>query len=392
MSFELLRERRVDEINSNVKLYRHRETGAQLLSISNADENKCFGITFRTPPAKSNGIAHILEHSVLCGSRKYPAKEPFIELAKSSLNTFLNAFTYPDKTCYPIASQNLKDFYNLIDVYLDAVFYPLISEHTFQQEGWHYELDRPDDPLTFKGVVFNEMKGAYSSPDDQLNRKSQQVLFPDTPYGLDSGGDPAVIPDLTYETFKAFHAAYYHPSNSYIYFYGDDPEEERLRYMETWLAEFKRAEVQSQLPLQASFTQPISLTVPYDSGDNTDAKAHLTVNWLLPEGTDIEVNLSLSLLSHILLATPASPLKKALIDSGLGEDVVGGFEDHLRQTTFSAGLKGIQHDRTPQVEALILDTLTRLAKDGLDSATIAASLNTIEFRLRELNTGSFPRG
>ena len=392
MSFELLTERRVAEINSHVKLYRHRETGAQLLSISNADENKCFGITFRTPPVASNGVAHILEHSVLCGSRKYPAKEPFIELAKSSLNTFLNAFTYPDKTCYPIASQNLKDFYNLIDVYLDAVFYPLISAHTFQQEGWHYELDRPDEPLTFKGVVFNEMKGAYSSPDDQLGRKSQQVLFPDTPYGLDSGGDPAVIPDLTYDTFKAFHAAYYHPSNSYIYFYGDDPEEERLRYLETWLADFKRAEVQSQLPLQAAFSQPISLSVPYDSGDNADAKAHLTVNWLLPEGADIETNLSLSLLSHILLATPASPLKKALIDSGLGEDVVGGYEDHLRQTTFTAGLKGIRRDQTAQVETLIFDTLTRLAKDGLDPATIAASLNTVEFRLRELNTGSFPRG
>ena len=390
--FELIAERHIPELNSHAKLYRHRATGARLLSICNDDENKVFGITFRTPPASSNGIAHIMEHSVLCGSRKYPVKEPFIELAKGSLNTFLNAFTYPDKTCYPVASQNLQDFYNLIDVYLDAVFYPRISEHTLQQEGWHYEAADAASPMSFRGVVFNEMKGAYSSPDELLGEQSRRSLFPDNAYGFDSGGDPAVIPDLNFVEFKAFHETYYHPSNAYIYFYGDDPEPERLRLLDEWLAAFERKEVQSQIPLQASFSQPQQLTVPYDSGDAPAARGYVTVNWLLPEGADVERTLSLSILSHILIATPASPLRKALIDSGLGEEVVGGVEEQLRQTHFSAGLKGVQPENVAQVEALILDTLARLAKDGIDPNTIAASLNTVEFRLRERNTGRFPRG
>ncbi len=390
--FELMTERDIPEINSQAKLYRHRATGARLLSLCNDDENKVFGITFRTPPVSSNGIAHIMEHSVLCGSRKFPVKEPFVELAKGSLNTFLNAFTYPDKTCYPVASQNRQDFYNLIDVYLDAVFYPRISEHTLQQEGWHYEVADAASPVTFRGVVFNEMKGAYSSPDELLGEQSRRSLFPDNAYGVDSGGDPAVIPDLTYGEFKAFHDTYYHPSNAYIYFYGDDPEPDRLRLLDEWLAAFERKEVQSQIPLQAGFDQPKQLTVPYDSGDAPSAKGHVTVNWLLPEGADVERALGLSILSHILIATPASPLRKALIDSGLGEEVVGGIEEQLRQMTFSAGLKGVQPENIASVEALILDTLARLAKDGLDANTIAASLNTVEFRLRERNTGRFPRG
>ena len=390
--FELIVERHIPEINSQAKLYRHRATGARLLSICSADENKVFGITFRTPPSSSNGIAHIMEHSVLGGSRKYPVKEPYIELAKGSLKTFLNAFTYPDKTCYPLASQNLQDFYNLIDVYLDAVFYPRISEYTLKQEGWHYETADAASPLTFRGIVFNEMKGAYSSPDELLIEHSRRSLFPDNIYNFDSGGDPVVIPDLTYTEFKAFHDTYYHPSNAYIYFYGDDPESDRLRRLDEWLTAFKRKEVESQVPLQACFSQPQRLTVPYDSGDSPAAKGYVTVNWLLSEGTDVEQTLSLSILSHILIATPASPLRKALIDSGLGEEVVGGHEEQLRQTSFSAGLKGMQPEDTAKVETLILDTLARLARDGLDPNTIAASLNTVEFRLREQNTGRFPRG
>src|SRR5512136_486545 len=208
--FQLIKEHFIPELNTNARIFRHVKTGAEVLSLENADENKVFGITFRTPPPDSTGLPHILEHAVLCGSRKYPVKEPFVELVKGSLQTFVNAFTFPDKTCYPVASQNVKDFYNLIDVYLDAVFYPRITPHTLAQEGWHYELDNPDEPMTFKGVVFNEMKGAYSSPDNLLARHSQQSLFPDTPYGLDSGGDPADIPNLTYEQFRAFHQAYYH--------------------------------------------------------------------------------------------------------------------------------------------------------------------------------------
>lgn len=392
MPFTLLHEKHIPEIASTAKLYRHEKSGARLLSVVNSDENKVFGITFRTPPRTSNGIAHIMEHSVLCGSRKYRVKEPFIELAKSSLNTFLNAFTYPDKTCYPVASTNLKDFYNLIDVYLDAVLYPLIPERTLQQEGWHYEIEKPEAPLTFKGVVFNEMKGALSSPDDLLGEVSQQSLYPDTPYGLNSGGDPAVIPDLTYAEFKAFHETYYHPSNAYIYFYGDDPEDERLRLLDTWLEAFEQKEVQSSLPLQPRWDAPRRVTHPYDSGDSPDAKAYVTVNWLMPETTDVQTTLSLSILSHILLATPASPLKKALLDSGLGEDVTGGYQDELRQGYFSVGMKGVLPENLEKVESVIHTTLAELAENGIDPETVAASLNTIEFRLREQNTGRFPRG
>lgn len=392
MSFTLKQETHIPEINATAKVFIHDKTGARLLSLTNDDENKCFGINFRTPPADSTGIAHIMEHSVLCGSRKYPVKEPFVELIKGSLNTFLNAFTYPDKTCYPVASQNLKDFYNLIDVYLDAVFYPLIPPETLQQEGWHYELDSPDAPLNYKGVVFNEMKGNYSSPDGILGEVSQRAVFPDNLYAFDSGGDPAAIPDLTYAQFKAFHENYYHPSNAYIYFYGDDPEDERLRLLETWLEAFDKKEVDALTPLQPKFSAPRSVSAVYDAGDSEDPKAYLQLNWMMPEVTDFQTALGLDVLAHILLATPASPLKKVLSESGLGEDVTGGYQQDYRQGLFSAGMKGVNNEDTEKVEKLILETLAALAKDGLDPDTVAASLNTIEFRLRELNTGRFPRG
>ncbi len=247
--FELVREQNIPELNTHARIYRHIKSGAELLSLENDDENKVFGVTFRTPPTDSTGVAHILEHAVLAGSRKYQVKEPFVELIKGSLKTFVNAFTASDWTCYPVASQNLQDFYNLIDVYLDAVFYPLLTEHTFHQEGWHYELENPDEPLTYKGVVFNEMKGNYASPDDVLVRWSQRSLFPDHVYGLDSGGDPRHIPDLSYAQFKAFHAKFYHPSNARIFFYGDDPEDERLSLLDAWLSEFDRLDVDSAIPL-----------------------------------------------------------------------------------------------------------------------------------------------
>ncbi len=392
MSFTLIETRHIPEINATVKVFEHQKSGARLLSVSNTDENKVFGITFRTPPQSSNGIAHIMEHSVLCGSRKYPLKEPFVELVKGSLNTFLNAFTYPDKTCYPVASQNLQDFYNLIDVYLDATLYPTIAEYTLLQEGWHYEIENPNDPLTYKGVVFNEMKGALSSPDDLLGELSQQSIYPDTPYGFNSGGDPEVIPNLSYAEFKAFHQNYYHPSNAYIYFYGDDPEDARLTLLDAWLNDFDKKEINSQLPLQPAFSQPKQITHPYDSGDSPDAKSYLTVNWLMPETADLQTTMGLSILSHILLATPASPLKKALLDSGLGEDVIGGYQEELRQGYFSAGLKGVLNENLAKAENVIHTTLAELAKNGIDPQTVAASLNTIEFRLREQNTGHYPRG
>jgi Zn-dependent M16 (insulinase) family peptidase len=264
--FELLREQALPELNSTARFYRHAKTGSELLSLVNDDENKVFGVTFRTPPPNSTGIAHILEHAVLCGSRKYPVKEPFVELMKSSLNTFLNAMTFPDKTCYPVASQNLRDFYNLIDVYLDAVFYPRITLNSFRQEGWHYELDTVDAPLVYKGVVFNEMKGSYSSPDNMLNEFSQRSLFPDTVYGLDSGGDPLHIPDLTYADFKAFHQHYYHPSNARLFFYGDDDPDERLRLLDSWFRAFDPIAVDSVPTLQKRFSAPQLLTRTFAAG------------------------------------------------------------------------------------------------------------------------------
>ncbi|MEI6289735.1 MAG: insulinase family protein, partial [Chloroflexota bacterium] len=392
MSFTTKSIRNIPEINTTGTLFIHDGTGAKLLSLVNKDENKCFGISFRTPAFDSSGVSHIMEHSVLCGSRKYPVKEPFVEIIKGSLQTFVNAFTFPDKTCYPCASQNLKDFYNLIDIYMDAVFFPLIPEHTLRQEGWHYEVNPADESLSFKGVVFNEMKGAYSSPDDLLGDRSRSSLFPDNTYKFDSGGDPLAIPDLTYETFKSFHENYYHPSNSYIYFYGDDPEAERLNIVESWLSQFDRKNVDSHIAMQPKFEKPFRSMIPYDSGDSASPKSHLSINWLLSDYSETQTNLELSLLSHVLLATPASPLKRALIESGYGEDVIGGFEEQLQQTMFSAGLKGIEKENIEKVENLIIKTLADVVKNGFDPLTIAASLNTMEFHLREQNTGRFPRG
>jgi Zn-dependent M16 (insulinase) family peptidase len=394
--FEFVREATIPELNTRARIWRHVRTGAELLSMENDDENKVFGINFRTPPADSTGLPHILEHVVLAGSEKYPLKDPFFELVKGSLATFINAMTGSDMTVYPAASTNLQDFYNLLEVYADAVFHPLLSPEKLAQEGWHYELDAADAPLSFKGVVFNEMKGAYSSPDNLLGRYSQQSLFPDTPYGFDSGGDPTVIPDLTYEQFKRFHETYYHPSNAVIYFYGDDDPTERLRRMDGYLSRFEAIAVDSAVPLQPAFDAPRVVRFPYGAGeqesDDEAPKAFVEVNWLLPEYKDTALVMALEILSHALLDTPASPLRKALIDSGLGEDVIGGLSTQTRQMTFSAGLKGVVPADVERVEPLILDTLSALAQDGFDPDMIAASLNTIEFALRENNTGRFPRG
>ena len=392
--FELLREEHIAELNSTARVYRHVKSGAELLSLINDDENKVFGITFRTPSTNSTGVAHIMEHSVLCGSRKYPVKEPFVELMKGSLNTFLNAFTYPDKTCYPVASQNTQDFYNLVDVYLDATFYPLIGPYTLKQEGWHYELDSLDGELTYKGVVFNEMKGAYSSPDGVLDEAVQHALLPDTIYGIDSGGDPAHIPDLTYAMFKDFHERYYHPSNARIYFSGNDDPEQRLAILDAYLRDFDQIPVPSKIELQARFDAPRVVTQPYEVSElDEDPKAMMTTAWLLPETGDVELTIGLEVLNHILIGTPASPLRKALIDLGLGEDLTGrGAETGSKQMFYSVGMKGVQAENLPAMENLILDTLRKLAEEGIDPDTVAASFNTVEFILRERNTGRMPRG
>ncbi len=391
--FVLREERTIKEYNTRARLWQHHKTAALLLSLENDDENKVFGISFRTPPPDSSGVPHILEHSVLCGSQKYPVKEPFVELLKGSLNTFLNAMTYPDKTLYPVASTNLKDFYNLIDVYLDAVFHPLITPYTLYQEGWHYELDDAQAEMTFKGVVFNEMKGAYSSPDSLLAEESQHALFPDTIYRYDSGGEPEAILSLTYEKFRAFFETYYHPSNALIYFYGDDDPNQRLALIDRVLADFEHREVPVDIPLQARFDAPTYKEIFYDSGDDPNAKSQVSLNWMLFESGDVEQTLALHILDHALIGTPASPLRKALIDSGLGEDLTGsGFQSGYRQTIFSVGLKGIAAENAAAVQTLILDTLAQIAEQGFDPETLRASLNTFEFSLRENNTGSYPRG
>ncbi len=393
--FTLVEERDVPEINTVAKLYRHDRTGAEVLSLINDDDNKSFLVGFQTPPPDSTGLPHILEHSVLCGSRKYPVKDPFVQLLKTSLKTFLNAITFSDMTIYPVASTNLRDYYNLVDVYLDAVFYPLITPETLMQEGWHYESNGDDNSLIYKGVVFNEMKAAYSSPDRVMNEAVDRALMPDTPYALSSGGDPAVMPNLTYEQFKKFHETLYHPSNARIVFYGDDNPEERLRLINEFLADFERIEVDASLPLQAPFDSPRRVVETYDGGDaNGDSnKSMVVVRWLLPEITDQQLTMELYVLSHVLTGTQASPLRKALIDSGLGEDVIGaGLDTYRRQMSYGAGMKNILFTDADAVEALILETLQHLAEHGVDSETVEASLNTIEFSLRERNSGGFPRG
>jgi presequence protease len=407
--FTLERETTIPEYNTQVKIYRHNKSGAELISMENDDDNKVFGVLLRTPPPDSTGVAHIMEHAVLGGSRKYPLKEPFVQLLKGSLYTFLNAFTANDFTAYPVASQNLQDFYNLVDVYLDAVFHPLITPHHLDQEGWHFELEDPDGPLRYRGVVFNEMKGVYSSPDAILGRLSQQSLFPETAYGHDSGGNPEAIPDLTYEQFRNFHASYYHPSNALLYFYGNDDPKERLRIAGAYLDEFDAHADAPQpvdpIALQARFDAPRTITQAYGVEGESDLskKGIVQLNWLTTDATkqdgngrvayDPDLVAALSVLSHALVGTQASPLRKALIDSGLGEEVTGGgLSGYTRQMTFHVGLKGINPDDAPKVEQLILDTLAELAENGLDKDTVDASFNSIEFALRENNTGGFPRG
>ncbi|GLU09298.1 hypothetical protein SLE2022_261640 [Rubroshorea leprosula] len=398
--FEKVSEQFIGECKSKAVLFKHKKTGAEVMSVSNNDENKVFGIVFRTPPKDSTGIPHILEHSVLCGSRKYPLKEPFVELLKGSLHTFLNAFTYPDRTCYPVASTNTKDFYNLVDVYLDAVFFPKCIEdfQTFQQEGWHYELNNTAEDITYKGVVFNEMKGVYSQPDNILGRTAQQALFPDNTYGVDSGGDPKVIPKLTFEQFKEFHRKYYHPSNARIWFYGDDDPSKRLRILSEYLDMFdaSTAPEESKIAPQKLFAEPVRIVEKYPVGEGGDLKKkHMVcLNWLLShKPLDLQTELELGFLDHLLLGTPASPLRKALLESGLGDAIVGGgVEDELLQPQFGIGLKGVSEDNIQKVEELIMSTLQKLSEEGFDKDAVEASINTIEFSLRENNTGSFPRG
>jgi len=389
----------VDEYGLQGVLYKHRKSGAEVVSIAAPDDNKVFGITFRTPPKDSTGVPHVLEHSVLCGSQKFPVKEPFVDMLRGSLQNFLNAFTYPDRTCYPVASTNTKDFYNLVHVYLDAVLHPraVSDPQVLQQEGWHYELegDDPSGALSIKGVVYNEMKGVYSSPDSLLNRAAQRALFPDNAYAVDSGGDPRNIPDLTFDQFRSFHSFYYHPSNSRVFFYGDDDPLQRLELLDEYLKEFDSVSTDSsRVQLQPKLSALKRVEVSFPISPEAELKHMLTVNWVLNHSAMKPKDaLALGMLDYLLLGTSSSALKKALIESNLGESVVGGgLSDELLQSTFSVGLKGVNQENIAKVEELIRITLERFAKEGFSPEDIQAAVNSYEFRLREFNTGGFPKG
>lgn len=399
-AYEVIAKDVVTEYGAYCTLYRHKRSGAQLLSVSNDDDNKVFGITFRTPPSDSTGVPHILEHSVLCGSRKYKTKDPFVQLLQGSLQTFLNAFTYPDRTCYVVASQNERDFYNLANVYADAVFHPRATSDPMvhAQEGWHLELEDKEAPLIYKGVVYNEMKGVYSSPDSLLNRESQRSIFPDNTYGVDSGGDPRVIPDLSFEQFAEFHAKFYHPANARIYFSGDDDVYKRLEFMDEYLSEFDEtpeSREQSVIEWQPKkFKEPIKVREAYPAGADQPETHMLNVNWLLNDKPlSAFEELTLNILDHLLMGTTQSILRKALMESNLGDSVTGGgLMDELLQATFSVGLKGVKPENVEKVEQLILATIDKVVAEGFTDEDIASSMNTIEFQMREFNTGSFPKG
>ncbi|MBR4695301.1 MAG: insulinase family protein, partial [Selenomonadaceae bacterium] len=395
--FRLLKKQTIPEADSEGFEFEHEKTGARLLYLKNKDDNKVFSIAFRTPPTDDTGVAHIVEHSVLCGSRKYPLKEPFVELVKGSLNTFLNAMTYPDKTVYPVASRNDKDFQNLMDVYLDAVFYPAIynTPEILMQEGWHYEIDSPEAPLRYSGVVYNEMKGALSSPDDLLESRIMSSLYPDTTYGFESGGDPEAIPGLTQEMFLDFHRKYYHPSNSYIYFYGDMDIDEKLAYLDReYLSHFDRIPVPSRIDRQEAFPEMKRMVEAYPCGaeEDTKEKTFLSLNYIVGDVLDTETMLGLEILDRAILQTPAAPLRKALVDAELGKDVDSEFEEELLQPMFSIIINGSEKDRAEKFYQVVMDTLQNLVRDGLDRTLLEASINILEFRLREADFGSAPKG
>ena len=397
-AYEVLSEQNISIGSFQTKAYvlRHKKTGARVALLENDDDNKVFYIGFRTPPKDSTGVAHILEHSVLCGSEKYPLKDPFVELVKGSLNTFLNAMTYPDKTVYPVASCNDQDFDNLIDVYLDAVFHPNIYQKKaiFLQEGWHYEMDG-EGKLTYNGVVYNEMKGAFSDADEILFREITNSLYPDTSYGVESGGDPQVIPELTYENFLAFHAKYYHPSNSYIYLYGNLNMEEKLDFIDReYLSKYDQISVDSEIKLQPAFAEPkrIEKEYPVDEGEDLKEKTYLSVNYAVGTNLDPVTVLAFQILDRVICNLNGSPLKTALLDAGLGKDVYSTYDNGIKQPFFSIVAKDADSDREEEFLSIVENTLKKIVKEGLDKKALQASLNSMEFKYLEADYGRYPKG
>ncbi|MGF7142951.1 hypothetical protein HNQ56_001373 [Anaerotaenia torta] len=396
-SYDFILEEKLEDMNGVGTLLLHKKTGARVAIVANDDSNKVFSIGFRTPPANSTGVAHIIEHSVLCGSRRFPAKDPFVELAKGSLNTFLNAMTYPDKTVYPVASMNDQDFKNLMHVYMDAVLYPNIyqKKEIFYQEGWHYDLETEDAPLKYNGVVYNEMKGAFSSPESMLYRMIQNSLFPDTPYGVESGGDPDYIPDLSYEEFLEFHRTYYHPSNSYIYLYGDMDFAERLNWLDKeYLNQYEHLDVASRVELQKPFASCRQVEAFYPLSEGEEAKDSTYVSWnaVIGNSLDKELGLTFQVLDYVLLQAPGAPVKQALLDAGIGKDILGGYEDEILQPSFSVIAKNSEEDRKDQLIAIIRDVLAKAVAEGLEEKSLRAAINYYEFKYREADFGQFPKG
>ena len=396
-AYELVSSQEIPDIHSKGSVWRHKKSGARVMVLENDDDNKVFHIGFRTPPADSTGVAHILEHSVLCGSEKFPLKDPFVELVKGSLNTFLNAMTYPDKTVYPVASCNDTDFKNLMHVYLDAVFFPNIyeREEIFRQEGWHYELEDVNGPLKLNGVVYNEMKGAFSSPEEVLDREIFNSLFPDTPYGVESGGDPNVIPTLKYSEFLSFHSRYYHPANSYIYLYGNMDMEERLNWMDReYLSKYDEIPVDSRIPRQEPFEKMREITMDYPVSENEplEENSYLSYNIVVGDSLDVEQCTAFEILDYTLLSAPGAPLKQALLDAGMGKDIMGSYDDGIYQPFFSIVAKNARPEKKEAFVTLIQDTLKEIAQKGIDRKAIAAGINYLEFRFREADFSSFPKG
>lgn len=396
-AYELIKEENLTDIHAKGYLLRHKKSGAKISLISNDDENKVFYIGFRTPVEDSTGVPHIIEHTVLCGSDKFPVKDPFVELVKGSLNTFLNAMTYPDKTVYPVASCNDKDFANLMDVYLDAVFHPNIykKEEIFKQEGWHYELEDKDAPVTINGVVYNEMKGAFSSPEGVLDRVVLNSLFPDTTYSNESGGDPEVIPELTYEQYLDFHRKFYHPCNSYIYLYGNMDMEEKLEFIDKeYLSHYDKIEVDSVIQLQAPFEKPVTISKPYSiaSSESLEDNAYLSYNVAIGTNLESELTLAFDVLDYALLSAPGAPLKQALIDAGIGKDIMGGFDNSTLQPIFSVVARNANKEDEAKFVGIIEDTLKKIVKDGLNKKSLLAGINSEEFKFREADYGNFPKG
>lgn len=395
--YEILDEHRVEDVQSDGFILRHKKSGARIAILSNNDDNKVFYIGFRTPPEDETGVPHIIEHTTLCGSKKFPVKDPFIELAKGSLNTFLNAMTYPDKTVYPVASCNDQDFKNLMDVYLDAVFNPNITkyEEIFKQEGWHYELTGKDDELKINGVVYNEMKGAYSSPDEVLSSQIYRSLFPDNTYSKDSGGNPEYIPKLTYEAYLDFYHKYYHPSNSYIYLYGDMDVVERLEWLDKeYLSLYDYKKVNSEINKQPAFDEIKNVEAQYSitMDDSQENKTYLSYNRVVGDTLDEMLYQAFDVLDYALVSSPGAPVKQALIDAGIGDDVYGSYDAGILQPVFSFVAKNANASQADEFESIIENTLKEVVKTGINKEALLAGINSSEFKFREADFGQFPKG